>query len=320
MDKLRSLEIFLATCDSGSFASAAKICHTDPSTVSKSVAKLEQNLGVILFQRSTRKLQITAAGKQYALTVRKLVQELSACEDDLKQSNEAPAGVLHISTAVCYGHLYIRPLLSSFCSKYPKIKLDIEVNDLHVGIIENNIDLAFRTGFIKDSRLVAKRLSPMDFLTCVSPKYLKTYGLPKLTEDFNRHKWIGFRIKDTQQLQPIFLPNEQGEYLPYELERNYITDDGETMANMCIDGLGFAQMPHFLVRNALKSGKLLSVYPYYRVPFHDSGVFAIYPKRKFMPAKTKVFIDHITESLIEKGESTNQTWASEIDSLIRFNI
>jgi len=319
MDKLRSLEIFLATYDEGSFAAAAKTCHTDPSTVSKSVGRLEKELGLTLFQRSTRKLQITAAGKQYALTVRKLVQELSACEDDLKHSNEAPCGTLRISSAVCYGHLYLRPLLPSFCAMYPNIQLDIEVSDLHMGIIENNIDLVLRTGFVKDSRLIAKRLSPMDFLTCVSPQYLEDHGLPKSKHDFKSHKWIGFRIKETQQLQPIYLPDNQGEYQPYELTRSYITDDGETMAYMCMDGLGFAQLPHFLAKSGLERGDLVSVYPHFRVPSHDSGVFAIYPKRKFMPAKTRVFIDYLTNALLAKGESAHQTWASEIDCLIRFD-
>jgi DNA-binding transcriptional LysR family regulator len=309
MDKLRLLEIFLATSDGGSFAAAARACGSDPSTVSKAINRLEAQLGLTLFQRSTRQLSITAAGQQYASTVRQLMQDLTNCENELKQFNDSPSGTLRISTAVCYGHLYIRPLLFSFCQHYPAIQLELEINDLHVDIIENNIDIALRTGYVKDSRLVARRLSPMDFLLCVSPHYLAVHGTPSCANDFLQHSWIGFRIKQTQQLQPIFLPDAQGIYQPFALTPRHITDDGEVMAHMCADGLGFAQLPHFLAKAGLESGALVSLYPHYRPPQPDNGVFAIYPKREYLPARVRVFIEFISAALAAHGETTNHTWA-----------
>ncbi|MDO6581315.1 LysR family transcriptional regulator [Photobacterium sp. 2_MG-2023] len=316
MDKLRSLEIFLATCDGESFAAAARSCNTDPSTVSKAISRLEAQLGLTLFQRSTRQLRITAAGQRYADTVRKMIQDLTVCEYELKHLNDSPSGTLRINSAVCYGHLYLRPLLQAFCQRYPAIKLDLEINDLHADIIENDIDIALRTGYVKDSRLVARRLSPMDFLVCASPHYLAAQGTPQCADDFHQHSWIGFRIKETQQLQPIFLPNEQGEYVPYELERTHVTDDGEAMACMCADGLGFAQLPHFLAKQGLNNGSLVSLYPYFRPPQPDNGVFAIYPKREYLPAKVRVFIEFMTASLAAMGESTNHTWAENWAPLV----
>lgn len=318
MDKLRSLEIFLAACDCGSFVGAAKNCQTDPSTVSKAITRLEKELELTLFQRSTRQLKITSAGKRYGRTTRKILQDLYSCEDELKHLNDSPCGTLRINSAVCYGHLYLRPLLKSFNKKYPDIKLELEINDLHVDIIENDIDIALRTGYVKDSRLVARRLSPMDFLTCVSPDYLKNKDIPTKVEDFYEHQWIGFRIKETQQLQPIFLPNENGKYIQYELHRSHVTDDGEAMAYMCADGLGFAQLPHFLAEQGLKSGGLLSLYPFFRPPQPESGVFAVYPKREYLPAKVKVFIDFLISSLDTKGESFEHTWAENLQPLVNF--
>ena len=230
MDKLRLLDIFLATCDAGSFAAAAKSCNTDPSTVSKAINRLEAELGFTVFQRSTRQLSITAAGRRYADTVRKLLQDLSSCEHELKHLNDSPGGTLRINSAACYGHLYLQPLLQAFCQRYPAIKLQLEINDLHVDIIDNDIDIALRTGLVKDSRLVARRLSPMDFLICAAPEYLAARGTPRCADDFLLHSWIGFRIKQTQQLQPVFLPDQHGSYQPFELVRSHITDDGEAMA------------------------------------------------------------------------------------------
>jgi len=319
MDKMRSLELFLATCDGGSFAAAARVCNTDPSTVSKAIGRLESELGLTLFQRSTRQLRITPPGKRYARTVRTMLQDLSSCEVELQHVNDSPSGTLRISSAVCYGHLYLRPLLPAFCQKYPAIKLELELDDLHVDIIDNEFDVALRTGYVKDSRLVARRLSPMDFLTCVSPQYLEAHGTPRCRDDFQQHQWIGFRIKETRQLQPILLPDHTGEYQPYELERSHITDDGEAMAHMCADGLGFAQLPHFLARQGLNNGTLVSLYPRLELHQADSGVFAIYPKREYLPTKVKVFIDFLTTSLAAMGESPNRTWAEDWLSLVEFS-
>ena len=319
MDKLRLLELFLATCDGGSFAAAAKACDTDPSTVSKAIGRLETQLQLTLFQRSTRQLRITTAGKRYAATARTLLQDLGACEDELRQLNDSPRGTLRINSAACYGHLYLRPLLQAFCQRYPAINLELEINDLHLDIIENEIDVALRTGYVKDSRLVARRLSPMDFLVCASPHYLDTHGIPRYAEDFHQHSWIGFRIKESQQLQPILLPDPHGQYLPYELERRHITDDGEAMAHLCADGLGVAQLPHFLAKQGLESGALVSLYPYYRPPQPDSGVFAIFPKRDYLPAKVRVFIEFITAALEAMEERPNHTWAENLSSVINFS-
>lgn len=309
MDKLRSLEIFLATCEGGSFAEAARRCNTDPSTVSKAIGRLEAELGLTLFQRSTRQLRITPAGKRYAETVRRMSRELSDCEAELKQHNDTPSGTLRISSAVCYGHLYLRPLLKAFCQRYPDIRLELQINDLHVDIIDNDIDVALRTGYVKDSRLIARRLSPMDFMICASPDYLAARGTPRCAADFQQHSWIGFRIKETGLQQPVFLPDEQGCYQLHELTPSHLTDDGEAMANLCADGFGFAQLPHFLAKQGLERGELISLYPCFRPPQPDNGVFAIYAKRDYLPARVRVFIDFISAELAAMGEGANHTWA-----------
>ncbi len=315
MDKLRLIELFVATCDEGSFAAAARRCQSDPSTVSKAVSRLESQLGCSLFQRSTRQLCITPAGQRYAATVRPLLQQLNACEHALQHLNDAPEGTLRITSAVCYAHLYLQPLLQAFCQRYPAIQLQLEVNDLHQDLIDNDIDVALRTGYIKDSRLVARRLSPMDFLICASPHYLAAHGTPQRAEDFSQHSWIGFRMKQSQLLQPIFLPDRHGRYQLHNLQRCHITDDGETMAALCADGLGIAQLPHFLARQGLQSGALVSLFPYYRPPQPDNGVFAIYPKRDYLPARVRVFIDFLCAYLDTLGEGSNYTWAEHWPSL-----
>lgn len=309
MDKLRSLEIFLATYECGTFAAAAKSCGTDPSTVSKAIGRLESQLQLTLFQRSTRQLKITELGERYARSVRKMLQDLSVCEEELMLSNQSMAGTLRINSAVCYGHLYLRPILNRFRHQHPEIRVELELEDMHVDIIENEIDVSLRTGSLQDNRLVARRLSPMDFFLCACPSYLRERGVPTRAEEFVGHDWIGFRLKDSQQLQPIFLPDAEGHYVPFELERTHLTDDGEAMAQLCEDGFGIAQLPHFLARRGLESGALVSLAPFFRPPDRELGVFAIYPKREYIPARVRVFLDFLIRALKDQGEDTQHSWA-----------
>ncbi|MDP5143843.1 LysR substrate-binding domain-containing protein [Rheinheimera baltica] len=115
------------------------------------------------------------------------------------------------------------------------------------------------------------------------------------------------------------MPDQHGSYQPFELTRRHITDDGEAMAAMCANGLGVAQLPHFLAKQGLQSGALVSLYPYYRPPQPDNGVFAIYAKRDYLPARVRVFIEFISSALEAAGESSNHTWAENWPALITFS-
>nr|WP_277922042.1 LysR family transcriptional regulator [Vibrio parahaemolyticus] len=172
MDKIRSLRFFIATLEGGSFAAAAKAHGTDPSTVSKAIHRLESDLGIQLFQRSTRQIRLTDAGRRYANTARFVLDELAACEDSLKSHNDALSGLLKINVPVSCGRLYIRPLLKEFCRRYPSITIDIHYDDAYVDIIEQGIDVSIRSGVVQDSQLIVRQLSPIDFIICGSQDYL----------------------------------------------------------------------------------------------------------------------------------------------------
>ena len=139
MDKIRSLRFFVATLEGGSFAAAARAFGTDPSTVSKAIVRLENDLGVQLLLRSTRQLTMTPAGQQYATTARRILEDLTACEEGLKNQNEEPSGTLKLSVPVSYGRLYILPMLGEVCQSYPNISIDIRFDDGYVDIIEQGV-------------------------------------------------------------------------------------------------------------------------------------------------------------------------------------
>ena len=309
MDKIRSMRFFIATLDGGSFAAAAKAYGTDPSTVSKAIHRLESDLGIQLFQRSTRQLGLTAAGRLYANTARRLLEELTACEETLKSQNDAPSGTLKLNVPVSYGRLYIRPLLKEFCRRYPNITIDIHYDDGYVDIIEQGIDVSIRTGSVQDSQLIARQLSPIDFIICGSKVYLDRYGAPCGPEAFNDHSWIRFRFKQTGKLLPIRMPESEG-VGEYDPDRNFIVNDGESMAELCAEGLGLTQIPHFIARNWLRSDRLLPLFPSMRQA--GTGVYLLYAKREYLPTRVRVFIDFIIEAIQAQQETPLCTWAEAL--------
>jgi DNA-binding transcriptional LysR family regulator len=309
MDKLRLLQLFVAAADLGSFAAVAKQLGTSPSTVSKAISRLEEDLGLQLFYRNTRNLTLTQSGESYVATVRSVTNELSACENELLQSNDQPKGLLKINVPVSYGRLYISPWLKTFHQRYPEIALDVSYSDHYVDMIEQGVDVCIRSGTVQDSRLVVRRLSPIDFLICGSPDYISAHGRPKTPEQFVDHRWIRFRFGQTGKLMPIrYLQNNV--VTEYESNNSFMVDDGEALAELCADGLGLTQIPHFIARNGLKSKAIVPLFP--PLQLEGFGVYVLYPKRDYLPLRVRAFIDFLVAQLALIGERSDQTWAAKL--------
>lgn len=301
MDKLRSLELFLTTVETNSFVATAKQHATDPSTVSKAIKRLEETLGIQLFQRSTRRLQLTSTGTHYANTARNLLRELALCEDTLKNENDTPQGLLRINLPVTYGRVYMQPILIAFAKKYPQIQLDISFDDAYVDIIGKGIDVSIRSGTLTDNRLIAQKLSPIDFITCASPEYLRKNSLSFDEEFLHLHPWIRFRFKQTGKLMNFVNTTKI-----IEPSHQIIVDDGEAMAELCAAGLGLMQVPHFLVKPWIIDGSIVSLKG--EEKFNLGGVYLVYSKQDFLPKRTRLFIDFAKKSIQALGETPHKTW------------
>lgn len=308
MDKLRLLKLFLAVVNDGSFVTAALNLGLSPSTISKAVTRLEDSLGIQLFQRNTRKLRLTTSGEQYAAAVKSFIEQLEYCENNMKQSNNQPQGMLRINVPISYGRLYITPMIQKFYLLYPDIKIDLSYSDEYVDIIEQRIDVCIRSGTVKDSRLIIRQLSPIDFFICASPTYIKKQGRPKTVQEFSEHRWVRFRYKQTGKLMPIITQgNSTQQQHPDE---SYIVDDGEALAELCAAGLGLSQIPHFIAKNWLQKGSIVSLFPVYQAP--DQGVFIMYPKKDYLPARVKEFVNFICQQIETMDEVSMKTWVKDI--------
>ncbi len=309
MDKLKLLRLFLMVIDHGNYSAAAKQLATSPSTISKAIMRLEKTVGIQLFQRSTRQLRLTTEGEQYSLQIRSLLEQLDTCEYTIKQQNDLPCGKLRISVPISYGRLYVRPLLKSFKCLYPDISIELSYDDKYMDIIEQGYDICVRSGTVSDSRLIARQLSPIDFLICASPEYLQCHTRPKSARDFIKHPWIRFRYQQTGRILPIMMPNKPS-HREYDPDQTYVVDDGETMAELCADGLGLTQIPHFIARNFFRKNKIVCLFPAFCPSGH--GVFIMYPKRDYLPERVKVFVDFLCNEIEKQGETPLSTWAKNI--------
>lgn len=312
MDKLNSLEIFHCVIESGSYAEAAKTLGASPSTISKAISRLEASLNIKLIHRDSRKLSLTETGSVYFEKSKVLLQELSALEQNLTHDLAASTGKLKINLPVSYGRLYIIPLLEKFKRLHPHIDLEVSLNDRYVDIVSEGFDLGIRSGTLQDSNLVAQQLSPVDFLICASPKYweksqagtIKSGEASKALaeDDYSQHPWLRFRYQ--QNGRPLDIMTAKGHYNP---SSDIIVDDGEALADLCAQGLGITQLPHFIAKSYLDAGRLICVAPYYRAPKH--GVWLVYPKHKHTPEKTRILIDFIKHNIQALNETPTRTWA-----------
>ncbi len=316
MDKFNALNTFLAVANTTSFAKASQAMGTSPSTISKAIDRLEKELGFRLFQRTTRTLKLTEQGILYREKVSHIFEELTLFEETLVKDNRQPKGNLKINAPVSYGRLYILPLLPKFKKKYPEIKLEIRLDDAYLDMIENGYDISIRSGTLQDSRLVAQQLSSIDVITVANVKSAKLLKSPLSDKDISKNKWIQFRFKQSGKVAPIQTLNK-GNIISHSTEPELIVDDGEALVELCISGMGFIQLPHFLLRDALKAGKVVPIMKSFTSS--HSGIYAIYAKREYLPNRVRVFIDYLKEELERNNEKPNGTWALKLKTLQKPN-
>lgn len=310
MNNLGHLHIFVLVSETGSFASAAQVMGADPSTISKAIQSLEQRLGVLLFQRTTRKISITQEGLAYLAHVRNMLESLDDCEQQLKENTCTPSGTLKVNLPVSYGRAYVLPLIPEFCARYPDINIELHFDDAYVDIIEHGYDVAIRSGSLQEKRIIARPLSSMDFITCAAPGYLESQGIKRLTTaNFSKLPWIRFGFKQSGKVMPIFSLKD-GKVIEHEVNQDYKVDDGESMAVLCAAGLGLSQFPHFIAKKHIENKTLIPVYKAF--PHPNMGVYVLYAKREFLPERVRVFVEFLKDKISSYGETPKGTWALKL--------
>lgn len=307
MDKLNLLKILMAVADQGSFANAAATLGLSPSAVSKAISRLESDLRLQLVYRTTRSTSLTEVGLKYLSKTRDIIDDLESYESSLQESTNTPKGLLKVNLPVSYGRQYILPLISEFKEFYPNIDIQLSFDDNYVDMIEQGIDVTVRSGTLEDSNFIAKQLSPMDFVVCGAPSYLR--GKRKITPDtYDQHPWVRFRYKQSGRLHPIVV-KKGNQFVELDPGQQFIVDDGEALAELCAQGLGLSQLPHFIAKKWLEEKTIKVIGEHMRHP--QAGVWIIYAKREYLPEKVRSFVSFVESKIQEMGEDARHTWAEK---------
>jgi DNA-binding transcriptional LysR family regulator len=295
---LRGILNFTRTAELGSFAAAGKDLNISAVAVSQNISRLEQSLGVRLFARSTRALQLTPEGEAFLEQCKAPLAQLDAACKEISTDARSAAGKVRATIVSPLATLYLIPLLPEFFKRYPDIQLELELSEDSTSLIAKRFDVGIRVGILNDATFVARPLGPLKLLLCASPKYLATRGVPKLVKDLENHSLLQLQVTGQEQATPFFfqtcIENERKMQL-VQLPGRFICNDFNSLLRACVDGVGVAQLPLPLALPALRSGELQIVLP--EVMPQGWQLFIHYPSRKQLPVRVKAFVDFCLEHL-----------------------
>ncbi|MEM9807050.1 MAG: LysR family transcriptional regulator [Cyanobacteria bacterium P01_D01_bin.56] len=291
--ELSTLELFIDVMQQRSFAAVARSRNIDPSSVSRTIAKLERDLDIRLFQRSTRKLQPTEAGQLYFDRVFPAVAELAAAQQQALEVNQTPRGTLRVTAPSVFAEKQLTPLLPEFSRRYPELRVELLLVDAYLDLIAERIDVAIRVGALQDSTYRLQKLRSMEFFICAGPDYLQQHGVPETPEEIVDHSCLLFPRRN-HSLSWLFRDNS-GQVTEVPIQGQYLITNSAAIRECAIANMGLTLLPDWLVEKDIATGQLIRLFGDYTVTAttFNSAIWLLYPSQFSIPRKTQVWIDHI---------------------------
>jgi len=294
VETLANLESFVRSAETGSFSAAARLLALTPAAVSRNVAMLERNIGVRLFQRSTRKLSLTEAGEGFLASIGGNLEALQAAISAVSSDRGEPAGVLKVSLAPTFGIGHVLPLLPQFLARYPLIRPEWHFENRQVNLIAEGYDAAIGGGFELTPGVISRTLAAADIVAVASPAYLAGRTLPHTPADLLGHTGIVMRGIRTGRIRQWVMHDRAGHEESAGLNENIVLNDPAAMREAAILGLGVTLLVLPDVVTHIQRGELVRLLPDWHA---DAGPISLYyPSRTLMPAKTRVFIDFVVDA------------------------
>lgn len=297
LDRVTGMQVFVRVVSLGSFSAAARSLGLSQTMVTKHIAALEERLGVTLLHRTTRRLNLTEAGRRYLQSSERILAEIEEAETLAVADRVEPRGTLRINVPLAFGMREIAPILPRFAARHPKLTVDLGLADRMVDLIEERWDLAIRIGRMADSSLVARKLAPLRLMVCASPAYLKEHGTPKTVDDLRQHSCLGYTLSAATSADRWLFGKDGKMSVP--ISGRFRADNGDALRLAALEGLGLIYQPTFLLADDLRAGRLRAV-TLDQPPVTFDGVFAVYPAERHPPAKVRACIDFLVEAF--RGE------------------
>ena len=287
MDKFLEFRTFLEVSQEGSFSRAAEGLGLTPSAVSKQIRALEDRLGARLFNRTTRRVSLTDAGRAFRERVETVVEEVEEAEQAVARLQAEPRGALRVGAPMDFGRAHLAGAIARFAAAHPALEVEVEFADRFVDVVEEGFDVVVRIAELAESSLVARRLAPCRRLICASPEYLDAHGRPERPEDLHAHH----RVVYAYEVERSWRFETPGGARRITVPVRHRSNNGELTRELLLAGAGLSLLPTFLVAEDLRSGRLEAVLA--GSLRADTQIQAVYPHRKHLSAKVRHFIDHL---------------------------
>ncbi len=284
----QGIDEFVAVAETGSFTQATRKLNCSTAHVSRQITRLEERLGMKLFNRTTRKVALTHEGHIFCQHCRQLRNGLSLAEQALSHLKNKPQGKITLSAPVAYGEANILPLINNFVNLYPDIEVNVHLTNNNVNLLEEGYDLTIRIGKLKDSSLIAKKIASRTSYICATPDYLERFGSPITLSDLKDHNCL---------LGTLGYWNFQfeGKEKRLRVSGNIRYNSGFGLLDAALKGLGLVQLPDYYVTQYLDNKRLSTTLEKYRLP--DEGIWAVFHHNNQLSPKIKHLIDFLTENL-----------------------
>jgi DNA-binding transcriptional LysR family regulator len=304
MDKIAAMRMFVRVVESASFSAVAREAGVGQPAVSKQITALEAHLGAQLLRRTSRSLSVTEAGQDFYEAAVRLIGDLEAAESRVGRGQNAPSGLIRVTVAPVFGHLYIVPRLHEFFTQYPDIVLEFVVTDRNINLVEEGVDLAIHNGELRDSTLIAQRIATTPVITVASPVYLKAHGEPASPDDLDQHRCIIFAPQGAPR--PWGFTGKSGE-IEYRPKGNFRTNDADQIRAAVLADLGLAHAPAWLFAREIASHAVRAVLRAYEPT--PLSISAVHPSGRRLATKVRVFIEFLTRIFAEEPSLAIRTRA-----------
>jgi len=287
---LQNVSLFLVITETRSLTQAAKRQNISAMAVSRRLASLEHELGVRLVQRTTRSVSLTQEGMEFLPYARALIDAETGAKSLFSPSTQGAAGLLRITAPSGFGRRNILPLVPELLADNPKLNIDLQLSEDVVDIVGRGIDVAIRIAPLKDSTLIARKITDNPRVICASPAYLNSKDTPRLVEDLTTHHCL--RLSSV----PQWIFERDGEIIRVSVEGRFTSDNVEGVRELCVQGLGIAQLTHWDVRKEIQEGALVEIALADAEP-QALSIWAVLPSTRYLPLRVSAFIEKLKSSL-----------------------
>lgn len=291
MNRFENMETFVKVVEAETISAAADRLNIAKSAVSRRLKDLEEYLGVELFHRTTRKLNLTETGRAYYQQCVRLLDDVLETEIAVSQAHGTIKGGLRVALPSSFGLMHIGPAINEFLQLHPQIEFDLDFNDREVDLMQEGFDLAVRIAQLSDSSLIARRIAPIHRILCASPKYLKCAGTPRTPGDLIDHQILVYTL--LRDYESWTLTDKDGQTSRIKLNPYIKASTGEFLRDAAVAGQGITFLPTFIVYQEIERGALLPLFTEFTTP--EVNAYVIYPQTRHLSQRVRTFVDFLVE-------------------------